>query len=227
MTQETLENPDNTLNPDNKDPKSKPTIDANDPAVQELLQKLTDEKLTDIKKKLDSAFAARDDALRKIAEREEKDKADLKKNLEEQGKFKELYELQLAEEKAKREALEKRNTELTRDVELRAALSNFQFRSEAAADMAFKTISEKLVKDDKGNWVHPTGAQIKDFVQSFAQDESYSFLFKAATNSGGGLSPNNPGGKPPEQGKSLFQMSQAEVLKLAAEGKFGPVGPTF
>jgi hypothetical protein len=203
------------------DKDKKPTLDPTDPAVQALI----DEQLKEIKKKLDASYAVRDDALRKIAEREAKEQADLKKRLEEEGKFKELAAMEVAEERAKREVAEKRVVELTRDVELKSALSTHQFRSDAAAEMAFKTIAESLVQND-GSWIHPSGANIRDYVIAFSQDEKYSFLFKAKTNSGGDLGAN-PGGKPPTGDKSLFSMSQEEVLKLAASGKLGPIGPQF
>lgn len=191
-----------------------------DDLVKKLVDERVAEQLKDIKGKLDNAFAARDEALRKVKEIEEAKKADEIKRLQEEGKHAEALELQLAEERAARAALEKRNTELSRDVAVRASLSGLEFRNDKAADIAFKEITSQLTQNENGVWVHKSGVSISDFIGAFAKDEEQSFLFKTKTNNGGGSSSNNAGGtNTAGKTKSLFEMSQDEVLKLAREGK--------
>jgi len=190
--------------------------------VNKLVQERIDNELKPIKEKLDNAFRARDEAMAKAAEYERKEKEANLKRLEDEGKHKEVYELKLAEEKARIAALEKANIELTRDVTVRDVLKGFSFRNESAADLAYREVVAQLVQNETGNWIHRSGVSIKDFVTNFAQSEEMSFLFKPKGNSGAGTNTNNTNnpnlgddGKP----KSLFKMTQAEVLKLAKEGK--------
>jgi hypothetical protein len=176
------------------------------------------EALKPIKEKLDGAYAERD-AARAALEKIDADKkaADLER-LKEQGKHKEAFEIELAAERSKREEAERKAISLTRDVMLKDALSTLDFRHEKAFKMASSEITSQLVQDETGKWVHATGVSIADFVKVYSEDESNSFLFKQKLNSGGGGKPpakNNSGGDV----KSLFTLSQAEVLKLATEGK--------
>jgi hypothetical protein len=192
------------------------------PSDTDLVEKLVKERLAselkDIKSKLDSAYGARDEALKKIAEHERKEKDAELARLKEEGKHKEAYELQLAEERAKRELLEKRNVELTRDIDVRNALGHYPFRSDTALEMAYREIVSQLVTDDSGIWKHRSGISIKDFVKTFAESEANEFLLKTKANSGSG-SHQTKTEAPPKGPRSLFSMPQEEVLKLAAEGK--------
>lgn len=191
-----------------------------DDLVKKLVEERVAEQLKEIKGKLDNAYSARDEALRKVKEAEEAKKAEEIKRLQEEGKHKEALELQLAEERATRVALEKRNTELSRDVAVRASLTGLEFRNDKAADIAFKEITGQLIQRDDGVWVHKSGVSISDFIGAFAKDEEQSFLFKTKTNNGGGSSSNNAGGTNTDgKPKSLFAMSQDEVLKMVREGK--------
>ena len=192
---------------------------AEEKRINDLVQKRVDESLKEIKGNLDKAYNQRDELQKKLAEKELAENEAKKKKLEEEGKHKELYELQLSEERAKREALEKRNTELSRDVELRQALSGKNFKNDRTTNIAFKEIVDELVKNDAGIWMHKSGLAISAYVDKFCSDEGNAFLFTVKANSGSGTSSSagetNTNSKP----KSLFAMSQAEVLKLAEEGK--------
>ena len=84
--------------------------------------------------------------------------------------------------------------------------------------MADREIIGQLVRDESGTWVHRSGVSVKDFVKTFAEVEDNAFLFKPKINNGTG----NSGAKPTNTSsdkKSLFEMSQEEVLKMAREGK--------
>jgi len=190
--------------------------------IKKLVQDRLDAELKTIKDNLDKSYAARDAALKRVVEFEQKEKQAQIKALEDEGKHKEAYELKLAEMNAKNAELEKRNTELSRDVAVRDALKQYVFRNDKASDMASKDITAQLIQNDKGQWVHRSGISIKDFVEAFCKDDEQSFLFKSKQNSGAGnRDNNNNNGAPDDTGKpkSLFAMSQAEVIKLAAENK--------
>jgi membrane protein involved in colicin uptake len=199
------------ITPTVEDQKPTPDIDA-------LVAQRVDESLKEIKTKLDKAYGARDEALKKAEALEaEKRQAEIAR-LAEEGKHKEAYEMQLADERAKRETAERRNTELTRDMAVRNALSQHPVKTQRAAEMAFSEIVRELVQDKDGNWVHKTGTSIETAVKSFAENDDNAFLFKQKQSSGGGTTPPSTT-TPPAGNRSLFSMSQEEVLKLAAEGK--------
>jgi len=176
------------------------------------------EAVSNAKEKLDKAYEARDEALGKVAAFEqEKKEADIQR-LRDEGKHKEAHERELAEERTKREAAEKRNVELTRDTELRKALGGYDFRNKQASDMAYKELVGKLVQDENGSWVSADGQSIDDAVKGFSSDETNAFLFNVKANSGSGTDqPKTPSSQ--SRPKSLFDMDQNEVIKLAGEGK--------
>ena len=186
--------------------------------VAKLVQDKVDEQLKEIKGKLDKAFAARDEALKKVAEFEAQKKEAELARLKEEGKHKEAYELQLTEMSAKLSAAEKRNIELTRDIEVRNALAAQPFRNDSAREMAYREIVGQLVQNEQGVWVHKTGVGINDYITVFADNDANSFLFKPKASTGSGSSGVNNTNNSSEK-KSLFAMSQDEVLKMAREGK--------
>jgi len=126
----------------------------------------------------------------------------------------------LTAEKAKNAELEKTNVELSRDITVREALRTLDFRSVNANEMAFKDITEKLVQNDEGTWVHTSGKSISEYVTAFSEDENNGFLFKAKTSSGSGTSSSSTGTSTGSgKSTSLFDRPQSEVLKMAEEGK--------
>jgi len=187
---------------------------------KQTVQKQVDEQLKEIKSKLDNVYTDRDDLKKKLKEKEDADRAAELKRLTEEGKHREAYEIQMKELSEKNTTLEQRNIELTRNVEVRQLLGTSEFRNDAAREMAFKEITGELTRDANGVWMHKSGIPLKDFVKTFLDNEANSFLLKPKTNSGGGSGGggggNNGGG---DTNKSLFSMPQAEVIKLAAEGK--------
>lgn len=184
--------------------------------LDKLVQSRVSEALKDIKSKLDNAYSARDTALKQVAEFERKEKDAELSRLKEEGKHQEAYELQLAQERAKIDALEKRNIELTRDIDVKNVLSAFTFKSESAAEMAYKTIVSELVRNENGVWVHRDGTSIADFAKKFS--EVNNFLFEQKVSTGPGVTATKPAASS-TQIKSIYALSQEEVLKLASEGK--------
>lgn len=217
---EKKDNQDENNNQDdvNKDDSSKKT-DGDE--LQKRIDAAISEELKGIKEKLEKSYEQRDAALAQVAAFEKAQRDAELKRLEEEGKFKELYELKIAEEKASNEALRKQNIELTRDRDLKDVLRLYEFRNANAMDMAFSQIVSQLVCNDKGIWVHRTGASLNDFVKMFAEDESNDFLFKPKVSTGSGVT-NSPGSENTsgKEQKSIFDMSQEEVLKRAAAGQF-------
>lgn len=184
----------------------------------DILQKAIDDKLKDIKDKLDKAYGERDQALKSLADKELSEREANILKLQEEGKHKEVYELQLAQEKARSDALAKRVTELSRDSEVKTYLSGYVFRSETATSMAFKEIVSNLVQNEQEQWVHKTGKSISDHIKDFFNDDANVFLLKPKVNSGAGTTTTTPSSEPPSNA-SLFSMSQEEVLKRIADGK--------
>ena len=201
-------------------PNSSTVEDAAEP-VRKLVDEKVKEAIKDIKSKLDNAYNARDEALRKLAEIEAFRKQEEVKRLQEEGKHKEALEMQLAEERAQRAAYEKRVVELTRDMELRNALGTYTFKNDNAFNMAYREIVEQLAQDEKGIWRHKSGVSLKDYVRQFAEAEENAFLLKPKVSSGTGSSSVKSTNTSSDSKKSVFSMSQEEVLKLAREGKLG------
>jgi hypothetical protein len=196
----------------------KSASEQDDEMLAKLVKDRVDSELKIIKSNLDKAYAERDSVLKKNAEFEQKERDAVLKRLEEEGKHKEAFDLRTAELQAQLEAERKRNTELSRDSAVKTALSVHTFRNAAAADMAYREVISQLVQDKDGQWIHRSGINIPNFVEAFSKLEDMSFLFKVKVSSGAGTkegSSSSGSDKP----KSLFQMTQAEVIKLAAEGK--------
>ncbi len=190
-----------------------------EPDIESKIKEAVDSRLKEIKDKLNGAYSARDEALKKVEEFEKKEKEREIERLKEEGKLKEAYELQLATAKAEKEALEQQTIALTRDIALKNILSQYEFKNPRANDMAFKELVVSLVKNDKGEWVNKENASIELHVKTFFEDEDNSFLLKPKVSSGPGLTTTSTS-KSPET--SLFKMSQEEVLKRAAEGTLRP-----
>jgi hypothetical protein len=191
--------------------------------ISKIVKERLDTELASIKGKLDGAYKQRDEFQAKIAAFEAKEREATLRRLSEEGKHKEAYEMQLAEERAANAALAKRNTELSRDVSVRESLRAMSFRNDKAANMAFQEITSNLVQDEHKQWVHRSGISVKEYCDAFSKDEEQSFLFKAKVNSGAGTAASNSGNGSPADSKpkSLFAMSQADVIKMASEGKLG------
>ena len=207
---------DDVVDPNQNQDQNK-KIDPTNPEIQAMIKSAVADAVKDVKVKLDAAYAKRDEALQKVSEFEQKERDLEIKRLQDAGKDREAFELQLAELKANQETLQKRNLELSRDVDARQALSAFAFRSEKAAKMAFDEVTSQLVQNEKGEWVHKSGVAVKDFVKTFAENEDNAFLFKQKQNSGNGSQNIPPSSNTTK--KSLFEMTQDEVLQMAAEGK--------
>lgn len=187
--------------------------------LQAKIQAGVDAALKDIKGKLDKAYDERDKANKKLAEAEQREKEAKLKQLEEEGKHKEALEIKLNEANAKIGVLEQRITELTRDANVREALSGLNFKNEKASKIAYKEIVEDLVLNDKGLWVHKSGISIKDFVEKFSKDEEQAFLFQVKTSNGSGGSGTSRTTSSNNTSTSLFKKSQAEVLEMARKGE--------
>ena len=139
-----------------------PTVEDQKPApdIEALVAQRVDESLKDIKAKLDKAYGARDEALKKAEALEaEKRQAEIAR-LAEEGKHKEAYEMQLKERESEIETLKRRNVGPTRDIEVRNALGAYPFRNDNATEMAYREVVGNLIQDEKGNWVHKSGLSL-------------------------------------------------------------------
>jgi len=174
--------------------------------------------VADIKTKLDTAYSSRDKALEEVASFKQKDSAAKIKALEEEGKHKEAYELQLAEKDAEIAVLNTTVLSLTRDNSLRSALSEHTFKSTRASNIAFRELSDILIKDKDGKWVDARGNPMAAAVAAFVADPDNALLMKTKSQSGSGISANvATNNSPADTSKgSVFKMSQADVLKRAS-----------
>lgn len=189
--------------------------------TEALLDKMVEERLAKIKSSLDKAYAERDEAVKERVKLEEEKKQAKLAALEAEGKHKEVAEMKLAELQERLRIAEERNTALSRDAAVRDALAGLEFRNERSQQMAYRDVVDQLIQDpETGSWIHRSGASIKEFVTTFAKDEDNTFLFKPKTNSGSGQGKMD--GTPKlDPNKKLSEMTQAEVLQLAAAGKLG------
>jgi hypothetical protein len=184
------------------------------------IEQAVNERLAQMKSNMDRMVKERDEALKKAAEIEQQQKEAAIKRLEEEGKLQEALEMKLAEANAKLKVFEEENTKLNRDNVVNSQLGSLEFRNERSRQMAYRDIVEQLVQNEDGIWVHKSGTSIQEFVDSYSKSEDNSFLFRVKTNSGGGTT--TPSGvSDTTEKKTLSQMSQAEVLALAAKGQLG------
>jgi len=199
----------------------------NQVSSQEELAKIVEarvaEELAGIKEKLNNAYSQRDEAVKKAVAFEEERKQAAIAKLEEDGKHKEAADMKLAELSARLEERDRQITELTRDSAVRDALKGLDFRNDTAADFAYRDVVSQLVQDENGQWVHRTGASVKDFIDSFRKDEDKEFLFKPKQSSGTGQQQSVPAGGF-DSNKPISEMSTEELMQAAASGAFDNSG---
>jgi len=193
--------------------------------TQEELSKMVEsrvaEELSSIKEKLNSAYASRDEAVKKAVAYEEEKKTLQISQLEEEGKHKEAADIKLAELSARLSERDKQITELTRDSVVREALRGLDFRNDTAADFAYRDVVSQLTQNENGQWVHRTGASIKDFISNFRKDEDKEFLFRPQQSSGVGQQANQTPTGGFDSNKPLSEMSVEELMAAAAAGHLG------
>ena len=190
--------------------------------AQKQIQAGIDAALAPIKEKLDAAYAQRDALARDKAKLEADRKQAEIEALTAAGKHDEVAAMKVAalEERANR--AEARVVELTRNVSVKDALAGLEFRNDRSKEMAYRDVVDQLIQDEKtGEWIHRTGVSLKDFVANFAKDDDNSFLFKPKTNSGSGMGNMNGTSVDNLKGKKLGELTQAQVMQLASEGKLG------
>jgi hypothetical protein len=220
------ENTDDKQSSVNDDSESKSNDDPSQKSesIEDLVKQQVNEELKAIKKSLDNAYSERDAAANKLAELELKEQEREAQRLKDDGKHKEAFELELkleqeatAKERARVAALEKRNTELTRDINLKNLMSSFDFKTDSAANMAYHSVLSELIQNESGEWVHKSGASMSDYVNTFMSADDQAFLLKPVVSSGSGSTPSPNGDI--SKNKSLFDLPQEEVLKRAARGE--------
>lgn len=179
------------------------------------------EELKDIKLKLDKAHSQRDEVIAQSEALKQQVSDQKAEQLKAEGKHVEALELKLAESEARVAVLARRNIELTRDLEIKQLLSGYDFRSDKASKMAFAEVTSQLTQNEDGSWKGTNGDPVEKVIKDFMVSEDNEFLLKPKSNSGGGTpsTPSTPSSSPSPK-KSLFELTQAEVIQMAAEGKF-------
>lgn len=199
-------------------PKEEPTKDDVTPEMQAKIDALADEKLKDIKAKLDKVHKDLADTRTENAKLLAKEREAELKALEEAGKFKEAAEMRIADAEARAKAADARVVELTRDGAIKTELMGHDFKNAVARDVAFAEIAKQLVQDEKGDWKTRKGETIAEAVEAMVKDENYAFLIKTKTSTGGGTGTVIP--KTSDNTKtSLFDRPVNEVLEMARTGK--------
>jgi len=178
------------------------------------------ERLAQMKSNMDRMVKERDEALKAKAELESARKKEQIERLEAEGKIKEALEMKLAEAEARMAVLNEQNTALARDNVVNNALVGLEFRNDRSREMARREIVEQLVQNENGLWVHKSGTNIQDFIVAYSKNEDNSFLFRVKANTGAGTATPSGQSNTTEK-KSLSQLSQEEVLALAAKGQLG------
>ncbi len=197
------------------------TGDSNSADFEAAVAAAVAEQLKEMKTKVDKAYSQRDETLAQAEELKQKLTEQETQRLKAEGKELEALELQLAQEKAKSETLARRNIELTRDLELKNVLSKYDFRSDKASKMAFSEITGQLIQNENGSWQGKNGDTVEKVITDFMTSEDNEFLLKPKANTGGGDSTvASTKTSSSSTSTSLFGKTQAEVLKMAAEGKF-------
>ena len=186
---------------------------------EELVEAAIKERLKPIKEKLDKAYSSRDEALKQLEEYQKAERKREQERLIAEGKEKEALQLQLEEVANEKAKLESQVISLTRDIELKGILSSYDFQSPRAIELAFKDLVSEL-EFKENTWRHKSGVSMKDAVTAYLEDDSNKFLLKQPESNGPGIGAirSRPAASQPQ---SLFKLSQAEVLKMAQEGKLG------
>lgn len=211
------------LTPEELEAHEKEQSEGDDATEEEKLAEAVKAQLAPMKESMDRMARERDDAKKKLAKIEEQKRLDEIEALKDAGKSEEAFEAQLSDAMAKVEAQAKTIMELTRDQSLKEALGTLEgktFKNQKARDFAFREIVEQLTQDEEGTWVHKTGVSIVEFVKKMSTDEGFDFLFDIPDNSGGNI--NNTSSTPnPGSGKKISEMSPAELIQAARNGKLG------
>lgn len=188
--------------------------------IEKIIADRVNAAVKQLKENLDKAYKARDDALGKASKLEEANRKAELEALEKEGKKMEALQKRFDDVSAENTALKQRIVELTRDVTLREEISGLDFRNDRARKLAYKELVDGLTQDAQGNWVAKDGTSLKEFVKRFAEDEDQAFLFKPKSSSGTGVDhgkSKSSGGSDTKK-KSIFEMSQEEVLEAARKG---------
>jgi hypothetical protein len=182
---------------------------------KDVLDAAVAEALKPIKDKLDAAYAKIDELKTQNKAHQDKIREMELTALREKGQLEEALKMERDSEKEKRIQAEERAHKLERDSEVKSLLATVEFRNEKAFKMALREITDELVADGENVWKHKSGKDMKEFVTSYLEDDSNSYLIKPKVSTGAGSSTITNKASP----KSLFQMSQDEVLKLAGSGQ--------
>lgn len=175
-------------------------------------------QLAEIKKKLDAAYGARDEAVRTATQLQEQAKQKEIQALTDAGKTTEAMQLKLTAAEERLRLQQEQLTAYQRDAIVKEALGGLKFRNDRSREMAYRDVVGQLVQNQEGQWVHKTGIDIKSYVAAFAKDSENEFLFEPKANSGAG---SQGGSGVPKLNKKVSEMTTNELLEAATSGKLG------
>ena len=189
-----------------------------DQEVRRLAEQIAAENLQEIKKKLDDAYARRDEALAKAEELARKSREQELAALEASGKTTEALQARLKDSEAAVARLTAELVSLKRDGKVSSLLDGVDFANARSRTIAASQIAGELTQDAQGNWVHRTGLDLQSFVKTFVADPDNAFLLKPKSNTGAGLPAGSSGGTTT---KRLSEMTTQELLEAAQQGRLG------
>jgi hypothetical protein len=139
---------------------------------------------TVVKENIQKAYSDREAMAAELKELRKSQRDSELRQLEESGNQKKADAMRLKELQDQLSEYEGKFTNLTRDQALTQAMSQIDFKSEKAMEVARNDMVSALVKDSTGQWVSPTNQTIPEYVQSYAAEDQNAFLFKSKVSSG-------------------------------------------
>ena len=182
-------------------------------------EKALDKAKTDFKDKMDKLNKRAKDAEDRATALEAAERKREQERLKANGQLSEAFELEKADLLSRLESLEAANTALSRDREVRDAMTGYEFRTAKAQTAAIREITDDLVKDEKGVWVAKSGESVDEYVKAFFEAEDNSYMLKPKRTSGTGADKTKPPVHNEQKPKSIFDLKPEQVMANILAGK--------
>lgn len=169
-----------------------------------------------VKANIQKAYTERDDALKLAKELQGKARESELVALEAAGKKDEADKMRMQELVDQLKMANDQVTGLTRDNALRTTLASLDFKSERAAEMAYKDMVGTLIQDASGNWKSPANETISEYAKRYASDDTNSFMFSVKQSSGSSSMATTTTSRPVS--KDTSKMTGLELAQAYEDG---------